>query len=288
MNRRITSYIYNYNKNEKQANCGYFRFDITEAGCKLSVKVKVPEEYNAKSAGVYLIKAENERLKGVLIGKSCSSDGNICYRHLCTENDIAQGIGISEVKGVLIYDDNIPEMLLSGGLYNEKIDISIMDIDNQEENTVYTIDVNCHEKLCNEITDGEEIEEVQEQEGVVSTMEIREENLRWQEVLFAKFPKVRVDFGGDDSEAIKMRPHDLVWFPRRYWRMSNNSYLLSGYNSYQYIMLVRGSGNRKGSYYLAIPGKNAINEALQAKRQGFGEFVTNSGDFGFWCCKVGQ
>lgn len=110
----------------------------------------------------------------------------------------------------------------------------------------------------------------------------------WQELLFSKFPKVRINFGGEDSEAIKMRPHDLVWFPRKYWRFSNNRCLLNGYYNYRYIMLVKGEGDRQGCYYLAVPGKNMVNEAISARKQGFSEFVMSKGDLGFWCCKVGQ
>ena len=111
---------------------------------------------------------------------------------------------------------------------------------------------------------------------------------KWQELLFSKFPKVRISFGGEESEAIKMRPHDLVWFPRKYWRFSNNRCLLNGYYNYRYIMLVKGIGDREGNYYLAVPGKNMVNEAISARKQGFSEFVRSKGDLGFWCCKVGQ
>lgn len=111
---------------------------------------------------------------------------------------------------------------------------------------------------------------------------------KWQELLFSKFPKVRIIFGGEESEAIKMRPHDLVWFPRKYWRFSNNRCLLNGYYNYRYIMLVKGIGDREGNYYLAVPGKNMVNEAISARKHGFSEFVRSKGDLGFWCCKVVQ
>ena len=53
-------------------------------------------------------------------------------------------------------------------------------------------------------------------------------------------------------------------------------------------MLVKGIGDREGNYYLAVPGKNMVNEAISARKQGFSEFVRSKGDLGFWCCKVGQ
>jgi hypothetical protein len=111
---------------------------------------------------------------------------------------------------------------------------------------------------------------------------------KWQELLFSKFPKVKIIFGGEVCEAIKMRPHDLVWFPRKYWRFSSNRFLLNGYYNCRCIMLIKGTADREGSYYLAVPGKNMVNEAIEARRQGFSEFVSGKGEDGFWCCKAGQ
>lgn len=136
--------------------------------------------------------------------------------------------------------------------------------------------------IANDSRDNEKCEEQEERENETKGGE------KWQDILFSKFPKVRINFGGEESEAIKMRPHDLVWFPRKYWRFSNNRCLLNGYYNYRYIMLVKGMGERQGNYYLAVPGKNMVNEAISARKQGFSEFVTSKGDLGFWCCKVGQ
>ena len=310
MYRRITSYIYSYDNKQRQANCGYFRFDITENQCKLSINVKVPDKYTMGVAQIYLLKQENGRLKGVLIGKTCGLNGNICYKHLCTEDDIVDNIGIDAAKGIMIYNGESMERTFAGGMNDESIDLSLFDREQEEENTVYKIDEKCQEKWCEELEDevSEEVMEanimkmadkiesdemeaieggIEEMEGNVTSMELKEEN-PWQEMLFSKFPKVRVNFGGENCEAIKMRPHDLVWFPRKYWRLSNNRCLLDGYYNYRYIMLVRGNGSREGNYYLAVPGKNIISETIAARNQGFAEFVTNSGDFGYWCCKVGQ
>ncbi len=329
MYKRITSYIYSYDNGERIGNCGYFRFDIREEQCKLSINVKVPDKYTMGVAEIYILRRRENILEGVLLGKTGGTNGNICYRHICTSDNIAENIGIDNMAGILIYDGEELKRVLAGSLKDEMLDVLSFKKEYEEENTVYKIDTECQEKWCEEIKEEadketeEEIEtgiktdnpvetenEIQDKtenntstedslkiednidtddiDVSVKSMEINESKNIWQELLFTKFPKVRIDFGGEDSEAIKMRPHDLVWFPRKYWRYSNNQCLLNGYYNYRYIMLVRGSGAREGNYYLAIPGRNIPYDAHMAKNDGFMEFVEARDGFGYWCCRVGQ
>lgn len=165
------------------------------------------------------------------------------------------------------------------------------DATDNNETKNYTIDneIDCIDEIDNKNDIGSESCNTDKKENDKKMTDENKSNAdKWQELLFNKFPKVRINFDGENSEAIKMRPHDLVWFPRKYWRFSNNRCLLNGYYNYRYIMLVKGVGDREGNYYLAVPGKNMVNEAITARKQGFNEFVMSKGDLGFWCCKVGQ
>ncbi len=332
MYRRITSYIYGYDNGERISNCGYFRFDIREGQCKLSVNVKVPDKYTMGIAEIYILRKKDGILEGALLGKTGGTNGSICYKHLCTSDNIIEDISIDNMAGILIYNGESLKRVFAGSLKDDELDILSFKKEYEEENTVYKIDTECQEQWCMESQ--EEQAEIQEEDEVsfphenvisdtgnrqenkeakedvysdnhsnkpeadneaiedgdanIASMEIKESKDVWQELLFTKFPKVRVSFDGGDCEAVKMRPHDLVWFPRKYWRFSNNQCLLNGYYNYRYIMLVRGRGSREGSYYLAVPGKNITGDAAMARRQGFMEFIEGSGGLGYWCCKVGQ
>lgn len=297
MYKRIISYVYSYDNGEKINNCGYFRFDTREKQCKLSINVKVPEKYTMPVAEIYVLKQEDDRLKAVLLGKTSGLNGVICYKHMCLTDDIVENISIDKMLGILIYNGENLKRSFAGNLKDETIEVLSIKKAFEEENTVYEIDEECQSQWCAQIED-EDIETEEDMEDIpqlmigveqgVKSEEIKESPVLWQELLFTKFPKVRVNFDKEDCEAIKMRPHDLVWFPRKYWRFSNNQCLLRGYYNHRYIMLVKGCGNREGSYYLSVPGNYCIMEEKAAKRQGFNEFVANKGDFGFWCCKVGQ
>lgn len=308
MYKRITSYIYGYDNGERSNNCGYFRFDIRERQCKLSINVKVPDKYTMGVAEIYILRKKEDFLEGVLLGRTGGTNGNICYKHLCTPDDIMESIGIDNMAGILIYNGESLKRVFAGSLKDEELNILSFKKQHSEENTIYSVDAECQEQWCMEMEEEinpdiiiEESNPVQEDQASVTTeetekeeinnitsMEIKESIEPWQEILFTKFPKVRINFDGGNCEAIKMRPHDLVWFPRKYWRYSNNQCLLNGYYNYRYIMLVRGDGGREGSYYLAIPGKNMTGDAAVARRQGFNEFITGNDDLGYWCCKVGQ
>lgn len=350
--KRVTSYIYGYDNGEKQGSCGYFRLDVREKHCKLSVNIKVPDKYTMGVAEVYLIKGKGGDISGVPLGKTMGVNGSICYKHIWSEDssdksgDYAENIRLNDITGILIYNGRDLKRAFAGTLSEKDSDIDILSFSKEyEENTVYEIDEDCQREQCmrcvQEEQDDEELqenEELRDNDNVklqssaemqknaelrdsaemqknaeprdgdetqdnaepqnnahdMATADIRSADISWQELLFTKFPKVRINFGGEDSEAVKMRPHDLVWFPRKYWRFSNNQYLLNGYYNYRYIMLVRGMGEREGSYYLAVPGScgkgmgSGSGDMLSAVRHGFTEFVTNSDDFGYWCCKVGR
>lgn len=218
----------------------------------------------------------------------------------CKENNSRDNISRENISNENISKENINEENVSEGNYGGNIAVSNAANDNAVDDYAEEQYTASRELRYNE-TDRQGFEENNDDQAVnmpdMANEEIQneknnennqEQKDKWQELLFSKFPKVRINFGGESSEAIKMRPHDLVWFPRKYWRFSNNRCLLNGYYTYRYIMLVKGMGDREGNYYLAVPGKNMVNEAISARKQGFSEFVTSKGDLGFWCCKVGQ
>lgn len=327
MYRRITTYIYSYENGQKICSCGYCRFDIYDNQCKIFINVKVPDRYTMGIAEIYLL-TQDEITKSItkeMLGKTGGLNGSICYRQICSREHMAGDIGMDNIKGVLIHNGESLKKVFYCNLKGEEPDIlsleepesevkvygndnetedcseDINECENTESNNNDSDSAECNENMNdNDMSDQNPSEDTVisnapeekkiEYNDIVDWEHHREDSRedKWQELLFSKFPKVRISFGGEESEAIKMRPHDLVWFPRKYWRFSNNRCLLNGYYNYRYIMLVKGIGDREGNYYLAVPGKNMVNEAIAARKQGFSEFVTSKGDLGFWCCKVGQ
>ena len=115
--------------------------------------------------------------------------------------------------------------------------------------------------------------------------------------MFHVFPKAILNINGERTTGIKLKPHDIVWFPGSYWRLASNKFLLNGYYNYRYILFFKGKGEYEGKYFLGTPGYFGVNDALTAKKFGFTDFFMadnykenekaftgNEGrKFGFWC-----
>ena len=114
----------------------------------------------------------------------------------------------------------------------------------------------------------------------------------WQE-LRKSYPKIQPFDYDDGCEILTIRPQDIGRLPRETWVYGNNSFLLHGYYSFRYLILVR-LGNSKGRprYLLGVPGHYYSNEKYMASMFGFPNFVLskkqppNDGRFGYWYTDV--
>lgn len=287
MYRRITTYLYSYDKGKRLCNQGYCRFDIGECQIKINVGVKVPDKYTWGIAHIYLLRKEGECFRKILLGKTCGLNGSICYRYVCDKSNLPENSGVDEIKGILIYDGESMDRCFAGMTDKDEFDFSLIISDEINHDELNEDELN-EDKLNGDEFNGDEL--IQDEKVDIGDScdecileENKQDNTIWQELLFSSFPKVRVDFGGKSCEAIRLRPHDLVWFPRKYWHFSNNKYLLNEYYNHRYIMLVRGVDERKGSYYLAVPGKRTLDESIMARKNGFSEYVNSNDKMGFWC-----
>lgn len=94
----------------------------------------------------------------------------------------------------------------------------------------------------------------------------------------------------------KIQRQDISRFPRREWRIANNSFLLHGYRNYHHLLYVEEDGNT----WLGVPGVFHEKEQEAANAFGFPEFrrLTDADikleenekntyeDFGYWCRQI--
>ncbi len=112
--------------------------------------------------------------------------------------------------------------------------------------------------------------------------------LMWQE-LRRSYPKIQPFDYEDGCEVLTIHPQDIGRLPRESWVYGNNSFLLHGYYSFRYLILVR-LGNRKGNprYLIGVPGHYFSSEKYMASMFGFPNFVLskkqppNDNRFGYW------
>ena len=94
----------------------------------------------------------------------------------------------------------------------------------------------------------------------------------------------------------KIARQDISRFPRKEWRIANNSFLLHGYHNYHHLLYIE----EDGKIWLGVPGVFHEKEEIAAKAFGFPEFrrLTDADlkleenekntyeDFGYWCRQI--
>jgi len=318
MYKRFVIYLYYYKNKERKGNCGYAKINIQNEECKIEINVKNIVQME-EIESLYLLKKEKDVWKKKQVRDITAKQGMIHLKFTCRFEEAADAFSVEEIQGILIYDGKDIQRAVCGTLTEEEISLpEIQGIENaletaelvQErekeyetestdisENSVYEYDEECLKKKA-------------ENEGTDCTEEVRiescctalndEENAQtisadtWQEKMFRVFPKVILNINGEKTAGIKLKPHDIVWFPGAYWRLASNKFLLNGYYNYRYILFFKGSGEYEGRYFLGTPGYFGISDAMTAKKFGFTDFFmagqnkgVSSGDegknFGFWC-----
>ena len=94
----------------------------------------------------------------------------------------------------------------------------------------------------------------------------------------------------------KISRQDISRFPRKEWRIANNSFLLHGYHNYHHLLYIE----EDGKIWLGVPGVFHEKEEVAAKAFGFPEFrrltdvdlkleeneKNTYEDFGYWCRQI--
>lgn len=129
-------------------------------------------------------------------------------------------------------------------------------------------------------------------EGEIIRIELEEEhNAEYMlRKLFATHPNM-YPFEDDEMEAcVQISPGDFSAFPKEYWHMGSNTFLLQGYYNYRHLILARTDKR----FYVGIPGQYHRRDKYLADMFGFGRFKCiqkkpeRLGDFGYWMQEVQQ
>ena len=96
-------------------------------------------------------------------------------------------------------------------------------------------------------------------------------------------------FEDDEMEkCVQIAPGDFSDFPKEYWQMGSNTFLLQGYYNYRHLILARD----KEKVYVGIPGQYHRRDKYMADMFGFGRFKSilrkkeRLGDFGYWMKEI--
>ncbi len=269
MFKRMIVYLYYYEKGEKRRNCGYVKVTVHQEECRMEMNlIGIPElegEIRLHLCGLVDGKIVMTRL-------DCGQvqNGDACLRCQCDREAIAGNLAFEDLKWILVEGEEQFERTACGCFGKEEIDFD--KIKKKEDLVQEHVEVNEPKE--------EKKEEKMEPNPVIS----------WQEQIFHMFPKVELNLEGETTVGIKIRPQDMIFFPGEYWRIATNKFVLNTYYSYRYLLFFRGMGERKGKYFLGLPGEDVEQRARIATQFGFPDFLAignghdnNLPKKGLWC-----
>ncbi len=133
-------------------------------------------------------------------------------------------------------------------------------------------------------------EEMHFQEYTIKNEDFRRKNI---ENVFNKCPKMSPFDKQGQLDCVKMDIQDIGMLPMDCWAFGSNSFVLQGYYSYRYLILVREHYPKESQamFYLGIPGLYTGQTQFIASMFGFAKFQAVGwrkngeieGDFGYWC-----
>lgn len=296
MYKRFIIYLYYYKNKEKKENCGYAKINIQNEECRIEINIKnIPQMEGAEE--LYLLTKKNHLWKKKKVTNIEAKQGIINVRYTCNFEEIGTDFLADEIQGVLIYNgvnilkavcgaltegeinlseiQEVKEILETAELGHKETEADKKESEEEFENSVYEYDEECLKKKAE--NKSEDCKEEIKIESCCTTLN-EEENTQilsadtWQEKMFRVFPKVILNINGEKTAGIKLKPHDIVWFPGAYWRLASNKFLLNGYYNYRYILFFKGSGEYEGKYFLGTPGYFGVSDAMTAKKFGFTDF----------------
>lgn len=153
------------------------------------------------------------------------------------------------------------------------------DVDNDEnKEIVYTVE--------NETENKDECE--RELKEILIAAENKSKEQGFFEELASCYSKINVE--EIEGECIKISPKDISYLPKKYWHLSNNSFLLHSFYNYRYILLCENNLDNNNTYKICVPGMFHNKEQAMARMFGFSEFKCKGQKeimkFGYWCINL--
>lgn len=144
------------------------------------------------------------------------------------------------------------------------------------------------EKPQQQVSESEQAEEEEEEE--IIQVEIEEEHDEWYEYrkILSSHTSMYPFEDDEMEECVQISPGDFSNFPKEFWHLGSNSFLLQGYYNYRHLILAVANGK----IYIGIPGQYHRRDKYLADMFGFKKFKSihkrpeKLGDFGYWMMEI--
>lgn len=295
--RRFITYLFAYENGTKTQNIGFVKTDIRNDMCRMSVHVRRSGDQPQKIMICILTQRTPESpLVGIPVAEAGGTQQNmIAEFSFSATNIMDSGISLEDAKGVAVafsngayaascWSDEAGEDFCMGRyrIYSgepEDMEEAPEDMPGEPEDMVMApkdraatpVEPSMHSSI--------------EYAGVCRECEkepVRDETESESDL---KAPKVTYE---------KIGLVDIRRLPKKFWYLSNNSFLIHGYFNYQHLILKTVEENGEKKQYIGVPGIYEVPEKMMAMLFGFPEFESEEARepeseervFGYWLCPL--
>lgn len=317
---RYVSYFYRYEHGGKQQNVGFGKVECLKQMLRLTIKLSDAKAQSAALA-FYFYAFSGGQVQLIPIEKVRMQKGQLMVRKEFALSDLfLDGTELNRCSGLIGFysegvcygsqwdEERLPiaELLHAHRQQEEELEQTLAAAEQKEINSPVDT-AGEQEKTAkadtglpktentgtsdSKQTNKEYIEtrkEEQEPEPVIRQQEQEEQQTGIAFLLSHRSPLP--DFSGNEvMRCVKITPEDIGLTSRDNWELGNNSFLMHGYYSYQYLLLgsmVYEDGRRQ--YIIGVPGIFSNKDQYLARLFGFKRFVPlkkepyQTGSFGYW------
>lgn len=280
--QRIIAYIYRY-KSEgdiltKCGNVGFCRVEEVNGSRIINMCFKETRNIDREC-----------KIKSLSINKEKSKDVCGCsYGNEIGKYEIKGGQMRLKLKGdkedglILETSDDKYVVIWSGDketlhIKNVEEQKSFVELDKVKDEDVLE---NKYEKEKNEKYLDKKIKE--EKKGSKENINMNLYNML--ERAYNRMAKVPMIIDGHMQQAVKLQPQQMIMLPRKYWRLTNNGFLMECFYIHKHILFFK----YKGSFVIGAPARETVDEEMYAERYGFQgkitikEYGKGGCDRGYW------
>ena len=252
--QRIIAYIYRYKGEEniyrKCGNVGFCRVEML--GDRRNINMCFKETHNitkdCEIADIYLEYKEDKNVcrckKGKMLRNERISGGQMRIKFPGEKED---GLLIicGEERYIVLWDGDKEAIIVT-----EDTEETVQQIKNTRE-----------ENIPREEKSKENIENRREPRNKMEDDQLFR--------AYNRLAKVPMIIGGSMHQVAKIKPQQMIMLPRKYWRLTNNPFLMECCYTHKYILFFK----YKGRYAIGVSGLDQENESDYARKFGFEESI---------------
>lgn len=269
-------YLNEYNGGEYGSSIGFVK--LSKKQTRLRIEIQLTGKISLHRQKIYLL-IKNKNVINKMFADTVTEKGTRIDISLEEPEEALKG----DIIGIIIGTEN---EITCGGTQDHSINLLDYVHPGKVRAAAETPEDISEEQIIQETSEEQPGADEPEEEGEEVQIEVEADHDEAYEFrkIFSSHPGM-YPFDDDEMEVcVQISPVDFSDFPKAFWRMGSNSFLLQGYYNYRHLLL----SHTKEKIYIGIPGQYHRRDKYLADMFGFGRFkgIHNKqirlGDFGYW------